>query len=149
MTKHNATRIFIGFILGLITTYLAFYFQATIDSRARVADTLARFYSSAAAEYYANYELRDARDNAPVRVPALYAIYDQDYKAFLSGSTELAAIVPPQLKDEVLGIEDTWDSLPDEQSTTSEAQWFNALDKIREDVLNRVYYNRLLSVPWR
>jgi hypothetical protein len=59
-------------------------------------------------------------------------------------------MVPPDLKAEVLRIEDVWDennkgSLVFDSSKT----WFDTLDAIRDKILDRISYNRVIYPFWK
>lgn len=58
--------------------------------------------------------------------------------------------VPPDLKDEVLDIEDKWDEVNKKGFTAdAETMWFATLDKIRDNILASISYNRFTDPFWR
>jgi hypothetical protein len=138
---------FIGAIFaGFFGTYIAFYLRGTNARREQIARSLADFYSSAATAYYAAKD----RDDLP-RSPEtqdhyllLYKMFDQHYKEFLSSSTVLASLVPPALREEVLGIEDLWDELNEKGYEGVPAKaWFGALDALRYKILDSISWHRV------
>jgi hypothetical protein len=128
---------------GILGSYAAFYFRGALPRREQVARSLADFYSSAAAVYYARREYRIAPESDKDHL-SFYKLYDQHYKEFLSASTYLASLVPPTLREEVLGIEDAWEEINDGGfAAVPEKFWFDALDAIRYKILDSVRYSRL------
>jgi hypothetical protein len=138
-----------GFVLGALGTYVAFYFRGALARREQIAKSLAGFYASAATAYYARKDYEDADESNSDRM-TFYKLYDQHYREFLSSSTFLAALVPPKLKDEVLSVEDLWDGIGSEGfEQVSGKKWFDALDTIRDKILNSIRYSRVTDPFWK
>jgi hypothetical protein len=109
------------------------------------------FYASAATAYYARKDYEQPRVlEQPSDRMAFYKLYDQHYQEFLSSSTLLASLVPPTLKDEVLSMEDLWDEISDEGfQAVSGKRWLDALDGLRDKVLDSIRYSWLTDPYWR
>ena len=80
----------------------------------------------------------------------LYELFDKHYKEFLSSSTLLASLVPPILREEVLGVEDVWDEIgAGGFQAVSGKKWVELLDKVRYKTLDSIAYNRLTDPFWK
>ena len=140
-----AASLFVGIFGG----FVAFYYKATIDTRERIARSLSDFYSSAAAVYYARQEYASTSDEDEDCL-VFYKLYDQHYKEFLSASTFLASIVPPDLVEEILKVEDEWESINELGFTSaSSKKWFNTLDAVRYLILGKIRHGPISFFPWK
>jgi hypothetical protein len=139
----------VSLVIGAIAGYATFYLRGALARREQIAKSLADFYSSAATVYYAAKD----RDKCSPRSQEYFALderFDKHYKEFLSSSTFLASLVPPQLEDKVLEIEDTWDKINDDGfRAVPEKKWFDELDKLREELLDAIAYSRLFDPFWK
>lgn len=141
-----------GLAVGALGTYAAFYLRGALVRREQIAKSLANFYSSAAAAYYAVNDLNNAKEarKSEEHYLAFYKLFDQHYKEFLSSSTVLASLVPPALREKVLDIEDLWDQVnKDGFTSATETAWFDALDKMRYKILDSISYNRFTDPFWK
>lgn len=76
--------------------------------------------------------------------------FDQHYKEFLTASTVLASLIPPVLREEVLGFENMWDEINEKGFTAAaEKTWFDTLDAIRYKILDSISYNRFTDPFWK
>lgn len=139
-----------GLMVGAIGTYLAFYVRGALARREQIARSLADFYASAATVYYAGRDYTQTSYQEEDNNVALYKLFDQHYKEFLSSSTVLASLIPPALREEVLSIEDKWDQINEKRIfAVSEKGWFDTLDAIRYKILDAISYNRLTDPFWK
>jgi hypothetical protein len=142
-------------IVVVIGTYFGFYIHGALTLREQIAKSLSEFYSSAATAYYANRDYHEAQRDQKVpglveKNSAIYERFDRRYKEFLSASTHLASMVPPDLKAEVLRIEDVWDENNKGSLVfDSSKAWFDTLDAIRDRILDRISYNRVIYPFWK
>jgi hypothetical protein len=149
MTLGSLLGSFGGAAVGALATYVTFYLRGALARREQVARSLADFYASAAAAYYASrdYE-RMPSDHA--NHFAMYNLFDQHYKQFLSASTYLASLIHPKLREDVLKMEDIWDEMHEKGiSLTRSKAWLDSLDALRDKILNSVAYNRLTDPFWK
>jgi hypothetical protein len=139
-----------GLAVGAVGTYATFYFRDRLTWREQIAKSLADYYASAAAVYYAEREYSRRIGDSPERQVTYYALYDQHYKEFLSASTFLASLVRPDLKDRVLSIEDLWDKKNEDPfEAVSGKTWFDELDAIRDEILRQIPYSSLTNPFWK
>jgi len=137
----------VSLAVGALGGYAAFYFRGAGARREQIAKSLADFYSSAAAVYYA---ARDHQRETGQDHFSYYKLFDQHYKEFLSASTLLASLVPPMLREEVLRLEDTWDEINDGGfATVPSKAWFDSLDNLRDRILNSIVYSSITDPFWR
>jgi hypothetical protein len=138
-------------IYGALDTDAAFYLRGAPSRREQIAKSLAAFYASAATAYYSRKDYEQPRVlEQPSDRMGFYKLYDQHYQEFLSSSTLLASLVPPTLKDEVLSMEDLWDEISDEGfQAVSGKRWLDALDALRDKILDSIRYSWLTDPYWR
>jgi hypothetical protein len=149
MTTTSLSSSLIGVIAGSLGTYVTFYIRGALARREQIARSLAEFYSSAATNYYAARDYQGA-SKAGEDGLTLYKLFDQHYKEFLSASTMLASLVPPELREEVLSIEDLWDEINEGGFAAVPGKvWFDALDGLRYKILDSIRYNRLTDPYWK
>lgn len=140
----------VSLAVGAIGTYVTFYFRGALARRAEIAKSLADFYSAAATVYYVERDRRKDESRSDGNEMTFYQLYDQRYKEFLGSSTLLASLVPPELREEVLKIEDLWDEINDKGlAVVTGKVWLDALDSIRYKILDSIAYSRLTDPFWR
>jgi hypothetical protein len=66
-------------------------------------------------------------------------------------STYLASLIPPQLREDVLKMEDIWDELHEKGISVmgSKEAWMDPLDALRYKILDSIAYNRLTDPFWK
>ena len=134
----------------VVGTYFGFYIHGALTLREQIARSLSEFYSSSATAYYAGRDYHKALDPLDDKNSAVYERFDRRYKEFLSASTHLASMVPPKLKEEVLRIEDVWDEINKGGfASSSEKAWLGTLDEIRDIILDKISYNRIIYPFWK
>jgi|SRR5215472_8066975 len=139
----------VGFLVGVFGTYATFYLRGALARREQIARSLANFYASAAAAYYARKDYEKTRESSSDRM-MFYKLYDQHYREFLSSSTLLASLVPPKLRENVLSVEDLWDEIGSEGfQAVSGKKWFDTLDGLRYEILNSLKYSSLTDPFWK
>ena len=139
----------VGFLVGVFGTYATFYLRGALARREQIARSLANFYASAAAAYYARKDYEKTRESSSDRM-MFYKLYDQHYREFLSSSTLLASLVPPKLRENVLSVEDLWDEIGSERfQAVSGKKWFDTLDGLRYEILNSLKYSSLTDPFWK
>ena len=139
----------VGFVVGVLGTYATFYLRGALARREQIARSLANFYASAAAAYYARKDYEKTRESSSDRM-MFYKLYDQHYREFLSSSTLLASLVPPKLRENVLSVEDLWDEIGSEGfQAVSGKKWFDTLDGLRYEILNSLKYSSLTDPFWK
>ena len=149
VTSGSILTSLIGLIVGGLGTYVTFYIRGALARREQIAKSLAEFYSSAATNYHAAKDYQAAPSAGEERL-TLFKLLDQHYKEFLFASTMLASLVPPELREQVLGIEDLWVEIYDEGFGSETAKtWFDALDRLRYMILDSIRYNRLTDPFWK
>jgi hypothetical protein len=152
MTAGSMLTSLLSLAVGAMGTYVAFYLRGALVRREQIAKSLADFYSSAAAAYYAASDLEPGRrtHKSEENYLTFYKLFDQHYKEFLSASTVLASLIPPELREEVLGVEDMWDKLNEQGFTEVAAKaWFDTLDRVRYKTLDSIGYNRFTDPFWK
>jgi hypothetical protein len=130
-------------IIGLFTGYMASLLQQLASRREQLSTILAKYYSSAANAHYAWAEF----DQCPTDSPNWQYLHGQDkkyYEAFLTNSTALFALVPPDIGEEILALEDLWEEIEDPTDSELEQKWFDELDRIRYRLLPLIR-NRFLE----
>jgi hypothetical protein len=140
-----------GVIVAALGAFFGFYFRGALTVREQIAKSLSEFYSSAATVYYAARDYQKASDSPELddKNSAIYERFDRHYKEFLSASTHLASLVPPELKEEVLRIEDTWEEINEGGfASGSSKAWFGTLDAIRDKILGSIRHNRIIYPFW-
>jgi len=138
-----------GLVIGALGTYVTFYLRGALARREQIAKSLADFYASAATVYYAARDYQKTSGLTEDGI-ALYKLFDQRYKEFLSASTLLASLVPPGLREEILKIEDIWDDINAGGYTAFPSKtWFDILDRVRYKILDSIAYNRLMDPFWK
>jgi hypothetical protein len=81
---------------------------------------------------------------------ASYKLFDQQYREFLSSSTLLASLVPPNLREEVLRVEEVWDEIGQGGfETVSGKKRFDLLDSVRYQIIDSIVYSRLTDPFWK
>jgi len=138
--------------VGALGTYFGFYIRGASTLREQIAKSLSEFYSSAATVYYAAQDYQRASELSELndKNSAIYERFDRRYKEFLSSSTHLASLVHPNLKEEVLPIEDIWEEMSEKGFVSgSSKRWFDTLDAIRNKILGSIRHNRIIDPYWR
>jgi hypothetical protein len=134
-----------GVVFAALGAYFGFYIRGAMPLREQIAKSLSEFYSSAATVYYAARDYEKASGSLDDKNSAIYDRFDRHYKEFLSASTHLASLVPPQLNEEVLRIEDIWDEInAGGFASGSDKVWFDSLDAIRDKILGSIRHNRII-----
>ncbi|MSU75352.1 MAG: hypothetical protein EXS55_02460 [Candidatus Magasanikbacteria bacterium] len=164
--KTKLEKIFLVIVIPLVTALMGYYggiystkkgpyLQNVIESKKELGDSLASYYSAAAAIYYAEIDLNYADvkkvDKNSTYYLTLYNEENKDYQAFINASTKLSTLVPASLRDKVANIESTWDKINSEQldEDATEKQWFRNLDDIRQLVLNNLVDKKSLDPIWK
>jgi|SRR5271163_2829123 len=149
MSMSSLSTSLAGVLLGALGTYVAFYMRGALARREQIAKSLAEFYASAATVYYAAKDYRRISDASEDK-GMLYKLFDQHYREFLFSSTMLASLVPPVLREEILKVEDVWDTIGDEGfEAVSGKRWFDLLDDVRYRILDSISYHRFSDPFWR
>jgi len=151
-TKRNE-KVILSFLLLLFSGYGTFYIRDALTRREYISRTIANFYSSAAAEFYAAQLVNNVDDktrNEPYYVMVL-ELEDKHYIEFLNSSTQLAAEVPPDLRNEILSIEQYWVEIREKNYNDPkiENEWFRRIDSLREKILESIKYSKFLDPGWR
>jgi hypothetical protein len=134
----------------VVGTYFGFYIHGALTLREQIARSLSEFYSSSATVYYAGRDYYNASHPLDDKNSAIYERFDRRYKEFLSASTNLASMVPLNLKEEVLRIEDIWQEINKAGfASSSEKAWLDTLDAIRDTILAKISYNRIIYPFWK
>jgi len=149
MHHNELSSAILGFAGGALGTWGTFYIRGALTRREQIARSLADFYASAATAYYARKDYHRTQESSPDRM-AFYQLFNQHYREFLSSSTLLASLVPPALRENVLGIEDVWDEIgAGGFEAVSGKRWFGLLDAIRYRILDSIAYTWLTDPYWR
>lgn len=134
-----------GLVAGAFGTYVGFYVRSALARLEQIAKSLADFYASAAAVYYAAKDYQKTPDSNSDRM-AFYKLFDQHYREFLFSSTLIASLVPPILREEILEVEDVWNEIAAGGfEAVSGKKWFDLLDTVRYRILDSIAYNRLID----
>jgi len=65
----NSERIFtalVGFVIGVLGTYVTFYLRGALARREQIAKSLADFYASAATAYYARKDYERTEESTQI-----------------------------------------------------------------------------------